>query len=266
VEHQVEHLHQELNNPCGTVILQLEELAHLAPAPLKNAECSYTNSGLSGQPPFAQTSGLGNISCGDALRRVEIDICSRSWSIIERECSSLRGVCGSTPISSWTACCVLCCLPCVAIQSCQHTRCGTLGAGLQPARLAGSALGLSELLMMGPLWVLLHVGDGLLWSGVGRALLRLSLPRRRGRFCFSGMVWRMAYGQRLRLPRTHTHTPPPTGTYTYIPHRSHRPSSASARTHTIILRSTWCHRAATREHDMTCGETQRTLMTDDGWP
>jgi hypothetical protein len=40
----VEHLHQELNSPCGTVILQLEQWASLAPAPLKNAECSYTYS------------------------------------------------------------------------------------------------------------------------------------------------------------------------------------------------------------------------------
>jgi hypothetical protein len=44
VEHRVEHLHQELNSLCGTVILQLEQWAHLAPVPLTNAECSYTNS------------------------------------------------------------------------------------------------------------------------------------------------------------------------------------------------------------------------------
>jgi hypothetical protein len=43
---EVEHLHQELNSLCGTVILQFEQWAHFAPAPLKNVECSYTNSAL----------------------------------------------------------------------------------------------------------------------------------------------------------------------------------------------------------------------------
>jgi hypothetical protein len=36
----------------------------------------------------------------------------------------------------------------------------------------GLEFGLSELIMAGPLWALLHVGDGLLRAGVGRALLR----------------------------------------------------------------------------------------------
>jgi hypothetical protein len=49
VEHQVEHLHPESNSPCGTVILQLEEWARLAPVPLRNAECSYTTSGRIGE-------------------------------------------------------------------------------------------------------------------------------------------------------------------------------------------------------------------------
>jgi hypothetical protein len=44
VEHQVEHLHQELNSPCETMILQLEQWAHLALIPFTNADCSYTNS------------------------------------------------------------------------------------------------------------------------------------------------------------------------------------------------------------------------------